>query len=498
MSPKSPFSNLNALRFHFSPYSTLFLKIAPFFMSTMQEKHEGQRNVTIPSLTERRVIMLSIGLMSGTSMDGIDAALLETDGSEKLLKDLGHSSISYAPEFKILLKAAEYGIRHCAGNLSQAQTTYKEALQTYLTQELKIPQTLLPKKITELGTYLQGTDQAPNLTAVIQHSTYLHGQAIKDLLRKTGYDSRKIDVIGYHGQTMLHLPSEKISIAVGNGQELADETGITVVNNFRSQDVAAGGQGAPFAPLYHLALAVRDRKIPAAIVNCGGIANLTLIKSSNELDLIAFDTGPGNGLIDRLVRQRTEGKECMDADGHYGRKGSVNKTVLTALYEKALIKDGENYLLKKPPKALDIGDLKLIPELATLSLEDACATLEVFTAETIVNSLKLVQADIPQLWILAGGGWKNPVIRERLEENIKKLGGSSAKILLADEAGWNSQAMEAQIFAYLAVRSLQKKALSLPGTTGVPEPLTGGHTYFPRSGVSAAVKKWVHSSGMTE
>jgi anhydro-N-acetylmuramic acid kinase len=426
--------------------------------------------------------MLSIGLMSGTSMDGIDAALLETDGSQNSLKALGHTSIAYAPPFKMLLKAAEYSVRQSAGNMAQAENRFSDVLHSYLRQELKLPPEAEQKTIQELKSYLSDATQREtslSLKAVIQHSTALHGLAVKQLLKETANDRKSIAVVGYHGQTLYHNPSVKTSIIVGNGQVLANDLGIKVVNDFRSQDVAAGGQGAPFAPLYHHALALRDQRIPAAIVNCGGIANITLIPSQEEHDLLAFDTGPGNGLIDQLVRQRTKGKENMDVNGRYGQQGQVNEEVLKALYEKALVKDGQNFLLKKTPKALDIGDLKLIPELATLSLEDACATLETFTAQTIVNSLSLVKTEFPRQWILAGGGWKNPVIRKCLEDELIKAAPYPVTVLLADEAGWNSQALEAEIFAYLAVRSLQGKALSLPGTTGVPKPLTGGCTYLP-------------------
>jgi anhydro-N-acetylmuramic acid kinase len=417
--------------------------------------------------------MYSIGLMSGTSMDGIEAALIETDGSPNLLKTLGHVSMPYSPRFKILLKAAEYAVRKCEGDLEKAKTYYPKAIKDYLKQELNS---------------LESNIDSISLDDVIEHSTELHSIAVKKLLNEQKIHANKIDVVGYHGQTLFHHPARKISIVVGNGQQLADDLGITVVNDFRSQDIAAGGQGAPFAPLYHFALALRDNKIPIAVVNCGGIANISLILNKNEEAVMGFDTGPGNALIDRLVRQRTQGKENMDLDGQYGKKGRVAQAVLLALRDKALIKSNQNYLLQIPPKSLDYNDMLLIPELDALSLEDACATLETFTAETIVNSLdllKIAAIDYPKLWVLAGGGWHNPVILETLKNRLQHKIGKDVQVLTADEVGWSSQAIEAQLFAYFAVRSLQNKPLSVPGTTGVAKPTSGGCVFYPSS-VSAA------------
>lgn len=417
--------------------------------------------------------MLSIGLMSGTSMDGIDAALLQTDGSPTCLKELGNVSINYDQDFKINLKIAEYAIRICEGDVEAANKYYPAAVKEYLIKELK----LLESEI------LINRYQA-SLNEVIQHSTYLHGLAVLKLLKKTGYSASQIDVVGYHGQTMLHWPQRKLSIILGDGQALANQIGIKVVNDFRRNDIEAGGQGAPFAPLYHQALAIRDKKIPLVVVNCGGIANLTFISDENEQNLRGFDTGPGNGLVDRLVKQRTSGRETMDKNGQYGLKGKVSLAVLDALYKKSLIKNNHAYLTQLPPKALDIADMKLIPELDQLSLEDACRTLEVFTAETIIQGLVLIEPNYaawPTLWVLAGGGWNNPVIHQALENKLKQTLGNDVCICVANDMGWNSQAMEAQIFAYFAVRSLQNKPLSVPGTTGVSHPVSGGKVFLPRN-----------------
>lgn len=410
--------------------------------------------------------MFSIGLMSGTSMDGIDAALLQTDGTPELLKPLGYTTFSYQPPFKLLLKAAEYAARKCAGDLQTARDDYPCALDEYL-HTLHLSEDLIHQTKTYLDTPI-------TLDAVIQHSTDLHAHAVQICLKKTGYKADQIDVVGYHGQTLFHAPAQKISVIVGDGERLANQIGITVINDFRSNDIAMSGQGAPFAPIYHYALAKHHQKIPLAVVNCGGISNVSLIVSEEESDLMALDTGPGNGLIDSFVRQRTRGKFHMDVDGQYGKQGRVHNDVLNALYEKSIIKNNQNYFLLPPPKSLDYGDMKLIPELDQLSLEDACATLAAFTADSIVQSVVALEKTLPQQWVLSGGGWSNPNIYHQFKNRLRAQLGESVQIHKADEMGWNSQAMEAQLFAYLAVRCLQGKPLSFPGTTGVQEPMSGG------------------------
>lgn len=416
--------------------------------------------------------MFSIGLMSGTSMDGIDAALIETDGTPSLLRELDFASLTYDPRFSLLLKATEFSVRQCEGDLTKAKLHFSGFMQHYFaTHRIDLSHALsyFPNQST-----ISYGDMA-------RHSTLLHAQLVSQLLQKANRNASEIDVVGYHGQTLYHQPNHKRSIMLGEPQYLADQLGIHVIYDFRRNDIEAGGQGAPFAPLYHQALAVRDNKLPLAVVNCGGISNITLITSEVETDLIGFDTGPGNALIDSLVRSRTNGVEQMDKNGEHGKNGRVNIAALQALYDKAIIKDGKNYFTQAPPKSLDYGDMVLIPELDALSLEDACATLEAFTADTIVNSLSLVDVPVPTHWILAGGGWKNPVIRQELITRLHQKYGSHIQVMTADEANWNGQALEAQIFAYFAVRSLLNKPLSVPGTTRVPHPLSGGVGYVPLS-----------------
>ncbi len=426
--------------------------------------------------------MLSIGMMSGTSMDGIDAALLETDGTHQILERLGHVALSYQPVFKIALKAAEYAVRRYLGDVAEAKKHFKNCIIDYCEIELGMSASASDSKMKEITAYFFEESTSSNeisFEIIVSHLTYLHGIVVNKLLKEKHLSSEKIDVVGFHGQCFYHQPNKKISVIVGDGQALADQINITVVDNFRAKDIEAGGQGAPFAPFYHQALAIKDKTFPLAVLNCGGIANITLIYGPDENDLIAFDAGPGNGLIDRLVRLRTEGRVHMDFNGCYGLRGNINHAVLERLMHEAVKKDDQNYLFINPPKSLDIGDLHLIPELLELSLEDACATLEAFTAKAIVESLDLLEKDLPHHWILAGGGWNNPVIYRELQSSLMKKIGNNLHLQTADEFGWDSQALEAQIFAYLAVRSLQNMPLSTYNTTGVPVSISGGDIHKP-------------------
>ena len=400
--------------------------------------------------------MLSIGLMSGTSMDGIDAALLETDG-EFCIRDIGHMHFPYDARTKHLLKGAERAMHSAGGNIALAQATYARSLQDYLTHELGLNQ----------GTHQETT----SFEEVTRLSTALHQAAVLSLLEKTKTKPSEVDVIGYHGQTLFHQPHQMITYQLGDAQYLSEQLHISVVYDIRQHDIQHGGQGAPFAPIYHQALAIRDKTFPLAVVNCGGIANISLILGDTLNDLIGFDTGPGNGLIDALIRQRTNGRETMDFNGQYGLQGMVNPLVLKTLLAEAI--DGD-YLLTPPPKSLDIRDLKLLPILNSLSIQDAAATLEAFTAESIVQSIKQFKFPIPMRWVLAGGGWHNPVIKRELITRLRAHLGDTVEVMTADALQWNSDAMEAQMMAYLAVRSLKNLPLSAPGTTGVPTPLSGG------------------------
>lgn len=410
--------------------------------------------------------MIVVGLMSGTSMDGVDAAIIETDGTDNLLKHIAHNAIEYEPQFRMLLKATEYAIRSSYEEskldiVKRTNANFERHLRAYLSY-LKISD--VEKTITDMR-------DAYGLTIeeIIRHSAELHYNAIVTVTQKAGLTVNEIDLIGYHGQTFLHKPEDKISLVLHDGKYIAEKTGVTTITDFRNNDVMLGGQGAPFAPIYHLALAARDNMIPCAVVNCGGIGNITAITSDNPDDLIGFDTGPGNALIDKLVSTKTNGKESMDLDGKYGMRGTPDMQIVKNLYESSIIKNDQNYFDMKPPKALDIGEIKLPSKIESLSLEDACATLAYFTADSIISSQKWLSQK-PKTWILAGGGWKNPTTLKF----FKELAGPDCSVKTATEAGWNADSMEAELIAYIAVLSMHQKPISFPGTTSVPHPASGG------------------------
>lgn len=439
--------------------------------------------------TAEKDTFVSLGLMSGTSMDGIDAGLVSTDG-EGMVKEIGDFSLRYDPEMKMLLKSAERAVRSADGDLVRAESGFAAAAIAYIGEASGLSAAEAERSFTELSRYIEGKSGArASLSAVIARSTDLHARAVRGLLESSGYKPRQVDVIGYHGQTLFHRPKAGLTVQAGDGRRLADTVEIPVVYDFRSNDVRNGGEGAPFAPLYHAALARQIGLAPLVIANCGGIANITVVTGRDE-DLCAFDTGPGNALIDRFVKLRV-GKPC-DEDGRYGLQGKVDERCLARLRATSLEQTGGgNYLDRLPPKSLDVNDMKLVPELEALSLQDGAATLEAFTAECIVDSLRFLEAksiEVPRLWVVAGGGWKNPVIFRELSARLRARLGADLLVRHAGEVGWNGTALEAQIFAYLAVRALKGLPLSVPGTTGVPKPQSGGKLALPK-GASRSGKK---------
>jgi anhydro-N-acetylmuramic acid kinase len=291
-----------------------------------------------------------------------------------------------------------------------------------------------------------------------QRLTEAHADAVKALLKKAGLHPQDISLVGFHGQTILHRPAQRWTWQIGDGALLAKLTGIDVVNDFRSADVKAGGQGAPLVPLYHAVLARNAKNAtlnpPLVFVNIGGVANVTYI---NGEEVLAFDTGPGNAPIDDWAMNHT--KKPVDEGGALARQGRVNDRALAEMLDN-------EFFEKLPPKSLDRLDFG-IDAVNGLSPADGAATLTAFTAASIARA-KEHFADLPTTWIVMGGGRHNPVLMGELRSRV------NAPVLVAEDAGWNGDFIEAEAFAYLAARSVKGLPLSLPTTTGVSRPITGG------------------------
>lgn len=360
----------------------------------------------------------AIGLMSGTSLDGIDAAILETDG-EHVVRPGRSLGIPYSAEERAVLR---------------------QALEAAKGWEPGEP---MPEPVAEAERLL----------------TLAHAVAVRRLLDEAGLAPADVEVVGFHGQTVLHQPERRRTVQIGMGEALADLIGIDVVNDFRSADVAAGGHGAPLVPLYHQALArsagIRE---PVAIVNIGGVGNITYVAPEGEL--IAFDTGPGNALIDDWAHRHTG--EPVDLDGALAGAGEVDVEVLRELME-------HDFFEAPPPKSLDRFSFSPAA-VERLSPPDGAATLTAFTVEAIARGVAHIPG-VPSRFIVCGGGRRNPVLMRMLSKRLQ--GG----VLPAEDLGWRGDDVEAEAFAYLAVRSLRGLPLSLPTTTGVPEPMPGGRLH---------------------
>jgi anhydro-N-acetylmuramic acid kinase len=291
--------------------------------------------------------------------------------------------------------------------------------------------------------------------------TRSHAEAVEAFLAANGMTPSDIAVVGFHGQTVLHDPDRHLTVQLGQGGALASRLGIPVVYDFRAADVAAGGQGAPFVPVFHRALVrLLDQPNPIAVLNIGGVANITYIDGA---ELIACDIGPGNALIDDFLRLRTGSPH--DSDGRAAATGQVDEAVV----ERVL---AHPFFSKPPPKSLDRNAfhhwIAKDAKLSGKSLEDGAATLTAVTAAAIARAVALFPR-APQSFIGAGGGIRNPVLMRMLAERV-----APASVTTADAVGWSADSLEAQGFAYLAVRSLMGLPLSFPTTTGVPHPMPGG------------------------
>ncbi|MEQ1576652.1 MAG: anhydro-N-acetylmuramic acid kinase [Hyphomicrobium sp.] len=363
----------------------------------------------------------AIGLMSGTSMDGIDVAMIETDGENQVIRGPG-LTLPYNPGDRRILAHAMAAAPSCSQR-----------------------------------------HERPEALAIAEDVvTRMHGAAVSAFLAQYGLERASIDVIGFHGQTVLHRPEKRLTIQLGDGERLAEITGIPVVYDLRAADVAAGGQGAPLVPIYHKALAVKLPQRPIAVVNIGGVANVTWMDDwgrypEHRGGLIAFDAGPGNALIDDWMMRR-EGVAYDDL-GATAARGSVNTDVLRLCLS-------HEFFTKPPPKSLDRN--AFVWDVAEwMTVEDGAATLTAFTAEAIARSREHMP-DEPLLWIVCGGGRKNKTLMSLFAGRVENA------VVPCEAVGLDGDVMEAEAWAYLAVRSLRGLPVTFPGTTGTKEPLCGG------------------------
>ncbi len=352
----------------------------------------------------------ALGLMSGTSLDGIDVALIKTDG-ENIVERGPSMTFTYNDEQRRLLIDALMDAR-----------------------------------------MINQRDERPgNLQRREQELTEWHVEAVQHFL---SVNPTEVDIIGFHGQTVIHRPEKKLTVQLGLGQLLAQSLGIPVVYDMRAADVEAGGQGAPLVPVFHRALAAHIHERPVAFVNIGGVSNITVIDKNGEM--LAFDPGPGNALLDDWAEKHTS--VARDVDGALAFQGKADRASVEKFMESP-------FFTAAPPKSLDRNSFAGF-SIEGLSPADGAATLVEITATAIARSTEWLP-EKPKSWIICGGGRHNPAIMRSLEQKL-------AGVKTAEDCGFDGDAMEAEAWAYLAVRSLKGLPLSFPTTTKVREAITGG------------------------
>lgn len=360
--------------------------------------------------------MRVLGFMSGTSLDGVDAAILETDGERVhafgpavLLPFTDEQRAILVAETEAVVRADRAGEPHSPGAAAEA--------------------------------------------VVIE----AHLAAARSLLDRA---AGPVELVGFHGQTVLHRPERRLSLQLGNPMAVADALGVPVIAHLRQADLDAGGQGAPLVPAYHAALADRiGVGRPVAFLNLGGVANLTWL--GRDGTIVAFDTGPANGMIDLLVQSRGLGR--YDDGGRLAAGGAVDRAALAALLDA-------EYFARSGPKSLDRYDFSM-DAVADLSTPDAAATLMAFTVETLYIAVRQLP-EPPDLWLVCGGGRHNLAMMTALRDRI-------GDVRSIDDFGLRGDFIEAEAMAFLAARSARGLPITFPGTTGVPAPATGGRRFEP-------------------
>lgn len=355
-------------------------------------------------------------MMSGTSFDGVDAAIVRTNGAT--IESLGKT---YA-------------------------AVYHDSLR---------------KKIRAL---IHRKHSINILLEIRDELAVEHARVVKDLLHKANLKNSDIDLIGFHGQTIYHNPAKKKTLQIGNAALLATLTQINVISDFRSQDVANGGHGAPLVPFYHQAIC-QDLEKPVAVLNIGGVANVTYVGHDH---LLAFDTGPGGALLDDWIHEKE--KKHFDDEGKIARRGIPNEHLLDDLMKNPFFR-------KQPPKSLDRNKFKsIMKKISAMTLEDGASTLTHFIARSVNDSQKFFPSK-PKKWIICGGGSKNLFLMDLLKKKY-----DFDTINLENFRAFKNHAIdpdfvEAQAFGFLAARSHYNLPLSIPTTTGVSEKMSGGAFY---------------------
>jgi anhydro-N-acetylmuramic acid kinase len=366
-------------------------------------------------------IYTAMGLMSGTSGDGVDASVISSDGI----------------------------------------SDYNEVINKYFKYDQKMYENLhnLRSKILKFDDLKKNENEINILEREI---TLFHAKIVNEILQLT---DRKIDFLGFHGQTIYHNALEKISKQIGDGKLLSQLTKKTVIYNFRQNDIENGGEGAPLAPLFH-SLIVKKKKIelPVCILNIGGIANVTLISQYDDDNLLSRDLGPGNCLIDEWVRNNT--KEQFDNNGDIAKKGKINELILNQALDNFENRTNQSTL------SFDIKDFSL-GFVRGLSLEDGAATLTDFTGTVITQELlKFLSKEQDKSWkvLVCGGGSKNLTLLKKIQNQLPK----NFSLQNINTFGVDGDYVESQAFAFLAIRSFLKLPISFPDTTGCKSPTTGG------------------------
>ncbi len=360
-----------------------------------------------------------LGFMTGTSLDAVDMAVIETDG---------HDILSFGPAGEMKLDG-------------ETRAVIEDAIE-------------------DAFDWKRDEEEPDSFEDARMAVADAHLAAALGFMAVNGVKSSALDLVGVHGQTVLHeaptpdLPGRTVQLI--DAVSVAEGLGVTTAFDFRSADVAAGGQGAPLAPVYHAAL-VRKAGMegPVAVLNLGGVGNITLIRADGELE--AFDTGPANGMVDLLVQSRM--MKRMDEGGRLAAAGAVDQAVLDAYL-------AHPYFEASGPKSLDRFDFSLDP-VADLSLEDAAATLTAFAAQAVALGVARC-SEQPKEIVVCGGGRHNPVLLAAIRERV------GVPVSTAENKGWRGDSIEAEAFAFLAARCRLGLPISFPGTTGVPAPMTGG------------------------